>query len=120
MSNKHQENHEFLNNQDEALNSNNEASIGGASASASTSAYGGTGGNGGTGGAGGQALNITYVDNYSMFMFMYSILLLLMDGKTNESREVAADKLLPLLKSVMDEQREYRQAFLEAIQTMKP
>ncbi|MEH7121547.1 hypothetical protein V7128_29780 [Neobacillus vireti] len=66
--------------------------------------------NAGPGDAGGQALSITYVDNYSMLTFMYTLILLLIDEE-NERQRAAADKVLPLLESIMEEQKMYRQYF---------
>lgn len=94
----------------------------GATASASTTATGGVGGNGGAGGAGGaggQAINITYVDNYSIFMLLYTLILMLIDDKNSDRQSVTANQILPLLNSIMEEQKEYREAFLETLQSLR-
>lgn len=72
------------------------------------------------GGLGGQAYNLTYVDNYSTLMLVYSFLNLLGSQAGQEaSLANAASELTPLLKSVMEEEKRYRQAFLEAVQSLK-
>ncbi|MET3289943.1 UNVERIFIED_CONTAM: hypothetical protein ABID98_002513 [Brevibacillus sp. OAP136] len=69
------------------------------------------------GGLGGQAYNLTYVDNYSTLMLVYSFLALLGNQGANLSQ--AASELTPLLKSVMEEEKRYRQAFLDAVESLK-
>lgn len=73
------------------------------------------------GGLGGQAYNLTYVDNYSTLMLVYSFLALLgqQAGQEGANLASAANELAPLLKSVMEEERQYRQAFLEAVQALR-
>lgn len=83
-------------------------------ASAVVRATGGTGGSGGSGGHGGNAFNITYVDNYSILALMSTLIPLL----TKSDDKVSQDSLL-LLKSLMDEQKEYRQEFLEVIKSLR-
>jgi|GEM_PF-6545712 len=65
---------------------------------------------GGGGGTGGKA--ITYVDNYSALMLMY--MYLLNSGKQlHEQRE----SLLPLLESVINQEKEFRSQVLEAMKS---
>ncbi|MED3899857.1 hypothetical protein [Priestia megaterium] len=83
-------------------------------ASAVVRATGGAGGAGGAGGLGGNAYNITYVDNYSILALMSTFIPLL----TNSEDKISKDSLL-LLKSMMEEQKEYRHEFLEIIRSLK-
>jgi len=72
------------------------------------------------GGLGGQAYNLTYVDNYSTLMLVYSFLALL-GNQSGQGTGLAnaANELTPLLKSVLEEEKQYRQAFLEAVESLK-
>ncbi|MCM3342750.1 hypothetical protein M3650_30035 [Paenibacillus sp. MER TA 81-3] len=89
----------------------------GANATSSAIGQGGVGGAGGAGGTGGQALNITYVDNYSIITMLYTIILMLADGTSNQRAKMAS--LLPMLHSIMEEQKEYRQTLLETLQSVQ-
>ncbi|MCE5170869.1 hypothetical protein LQV63_16315 [Paenibacillus profundus] len=89
----------------------------GANANSSAIAHGGVGGTGGAGGTGGQALNITYVDNYSIITMLYTLILMLADGTSNQKAKI--DFFLPMLHSIMEEQKEYRQTLLETLQSVK-
>ncbi|MGO0060681.1 hypothetical protein ACTID9_11835 [Brevibacillus fluminis] len=72
------------------------------------------------GGLGGQAYNLTYVDNYSTLMLVYSFLSLLgSQAGQGANLSQAASELTPLLKSVMEEEKKYRQAFLDAVESLK-
>ncbi|WP_019420238.1 hypothetical protein [Paenibacillus sp. OSY-SE] len=95
---------------------NPESSVG-ANANSSAIAHGGVGGTGGAGGTGGQALNITYVDNYSIITMLYTLILMLADGTSNQKAKI--DSFLPMLHSIMEEQKEYRQTLLETLQSVK-
>lgn len=89
----------------------------GANATSSAIGHGGVGGAGGAGGTGGQALNITYVDNYSIITMLYTVILMLADGTSNQKANI--DALLPMLHSIMEEQKEYRQTLLETLQSVQ-
>ncbi len=69
------------------------------------------------GGLGGRAINLTYVDNYSTLMLVYTFLNTLAKG--NSGLDEAAKALTPLLQSAMAEERQYREAFLEAVKSLK-
>ncbi|MGE8205263.1 hypothetical protein ACQKP0_11910 [Heyndrickxia sp. NPDC080065] len=68
------------------------------------------------GGKGGQALNLTYVDNYSTLMLVYTFLLNSLDDKEDSS--LLNQSLLSTLQTVMNEQKQYRDAFLEAVKNL--
>lgn len=70
------------------------------------------------GGTGGQAVNLTYVDNYSTLMLVYTFLQLLASSTPNVGVTNAVYSLTPLLQSVMEEEKKYRQSFLEAVQSL--
>lgn len=65
------------------------------------------------GGRGGHALNLTYVDNYSTLMLVYTFLLNSLDEK--EKMSTLNTSLLSTLQIIINEQQEYRNAFLEAV-----
>jgi hypothetical protein len=117
LNNNNEENLESSN-PEELMTKVNENPVSGPSITSQVNTQGGTGGAGGAGGNGGQAFNITYVDNYSMLTFMYTIILMLIDQE-NEKQKAVADQVLPLLESIMVEQKEYRQSFLETLQALK-
>ncbi|MGE6260160.1 hypothetical protein ACQKCU_20155 [Heyndrickxia sporothermodurans] len=68
------------------------------------------------GGRGGHALNLTYVDNYSTLMLVYTFLLNSLDDK--EDTSTLNKSLLSTLQMVIHEQQQYRNAFLEAVQKL--
>lgn len=68
------------------------------------------------GGRGGHALNLTYVDNYSTLMLVYTFLLNSLDDK--DESNTLNKSLLSTLQMVINEQQQYRQAFLEAIRKL--
>lgn len=84
-----------------------------------SSAYslGGAGGSGGTGGNGGNAINITYVDNYSMVALMYSFMLTFLEERGDKTNE-GFQPLLSILSSMMKEQEQFRKEFISAIEQL--
>jgi hypothetical protein len=74
---------------------------------------------GGAGGAGGQAITLSYTDNYSSLMLVYTFLLNLANGPSmNEGTRTEMNLLLPMLQSAMEEEKKYREAFLSAVQSL--
>ncbi|MDQ0176132.1 hypothetical protein [Bacillus chungangensis] len=70
------------------------------------------------GGKGGRAISLTYVDNYSALLLVYTFLLHLLDhDKNNEKGETALlnESLLSTLQTAMKEQQAYRKSFLDAV-----
>ncbi|MCE4048229.1 MULTISPECIES: hypothetical protein [Bacillaceae] len=69
------------------------------------------------GGNGGSAVSLTYVDNYSSLMLVYTFLLNTIQQSNNRDRETRQlnKSLLTTLETAMKEQQEYRKAFLQAI-----
>lgn len=65
----------------------------------------------------GQAVNITYVDNYSTLLLVYTFLLNSLD-KSEESKTLNKS-LLSALTAAMKEQQEFRKAFLAAVKSLK-
>lgn len=75
--------------------------------------------NGGTGGAGGRAITLSYTDNYSSLMLVYTFLLNLANGTgASDSSKAEMNLLLPMLQSAMEEEKKYREAFLNAVQSL--
>ena len=75
--------------------------------------------NGGAGGAGGQAITLSYTDNYSSLLLVYTFLLNLANGTgTGDSTKAEMNLLLPLFQSAMEEEKKYREAFLNAVQSL--
>lgn len=68
------------------------------------------------GGKGGHAISLTYVDNYSTLMLVYTFLLNSYKGSENKS--ILDHSLLLTLQTVMEEQKQYRQAFLDAVKML--
>ncbi|MFS0634489.1 hypothetical protein AB1K84_01185 [Mesobacillus foraminis] len=71
----------------------------------------------------GQAVNITYVDNYSTLLLVYTFLLNSL-GKSdksdkNEETNSLNKSLLLTLKAAMKEQQEFRKAFLTAVSSLR-
>jgi hypothetical protein len=76
---------------------------------------------GGAGGAGGQAIILSYTDNYSSLMLVYTFLLNLANGtgiSSSEGMKSEMNLLLPLLQSTMEDEKKYREAFLTAVQSL--
>jgi len=69
------------------------------------------------GGNGGSAVSLTYVDNYSTLFLVYTFLLHTINNGEQKSRETKLlnQALLSTLQTAMKEQKEYRQAFLQAV-----
>lgn len=65
----------------------------------------------------GQAVNITYVDNYSTLLLVYTFLLNSLDK--SEDSNTLNKSLLSTLTSAMKEQQEFRKAFLAAVKSLK-
>lgn len=74
-----------------------------------------------TGGTGGRAINLTYVDNYSTLLLVYTFLL-----QTTANQSASSDQtnllnqsLLKTLEMGLNDQKEYRKQFLHAIELLK-
>ena len=68
------------------------------------------------GGKGGHSINLTYIDNYSSLLLIYTFLLhSLQDQKENK---LLNEALLTTLKTSLKEQQEFRSAFLKAVKTV--
>ncbi|MFD1735349.1 hypothetical protein ACFSCX_02110 [Bacillus salitolerans] len=69
------------------------------------------------GGMGGRAINLTYVDNYSSLMLVYTFLLSQMDKKrfNGDANYELNKSLLKVLKQAMDDQKKYQYDFLQAV-----
>lgn len=72
------------------------------------------------GGNGGSAVSLTYVDNYSTLFLVYTFLLHTINSGDNKDKETKLlnKSLLSTLQSAMKEQKEYRKAFLQAVQIL--
>lgn len=68
------------------------------------------------GGKGGQAIGLTYVDNYSSLLLVYTFLLNY--SHNHNGNRILNDALLSTLKTAMKEQQEYRRAFLETVKSL--
>ncbi|NRG44806.1 hypothetical protein [Bacillus sp. CRN 9] len=69
-----------------------------------------------TGGGGGSAVSLTYVDNYSTLLLVYTFLLHSMDkDPKNGSNQILNESLLATLQTAMQEQKQYRKSFLDAV-----
>ncbi|NOU96004.1 hypothetical protein GC093_22675 [Paenibacillus sp. LMG 31456] len=76
---------------------------------------------GGAGGAGGQAITLSYSNNYSSLLLMYTFLLNLANGtgaSTGEGMKAEMNLLLPMLQAAMEDEKKYREAFLTAVQSL--
>ncbi|WP_051620899.1 hypothetical protein [Paenibacillus sp. UNC451MF] len=71
---------------------------------------------GGTGGAGGQAITLSYSNNYSSLLLMYTYLLNL--ANSNDGLRAEMNLLLPILQEAMEDEKKYREAFLTAVQSL--
>lgn len=69
------------------------------------------------GGNGGSAVSLTYVDNYSTLFLVYTFLLHTINSSDHKDRDTKLlnKSLLATLQTAMKEQKEYRQAFLQAV-----
>jgi hypothetical protein len=67
------------------------------------------------GGKGGRAISLTYVDNYSSLMLVYTFLLNTLEREGDEGSFYLNKSLLTVLQQSMEEQQQYRAAFLEAV-----
>ncbi|TCN27827.1 hypothetical protein [Mesobacillus foraminis] len=68
----------------------------------------------------GQAVNITYVDNYSTLLLVYTFLLNSLDRSEKSEETNSLNKsLLLTLKAAMKEQQEFRKAFLTAVNSLR-
>ena len=69
------------------------------------------------GGKGGRAISLTYVDNYSSLLLVYTFLLNLLDRDNNETGDTSLlnESLLSTLQVAMKEQQAYRKSFLDAV-----
>lgn len=69
------------------------------------------------GGKGGRAINLTYVDNYSSLMLVYTFLLSQLDKRKHNGEDSFElnRALLKVLKESMEEQKRYQYAFLDAV-----
>jgi hypothetical protein len=68
------------------------------------------------GGKGGRAINLTYVDNYSSLLLVYTFLLNYLENSPSQKGNYMLNKaLLATLKEAINEQQEYRKAFLDAV-----
>ncbi len=72
------------------------------------------------GGNGGSAVSLTYVDNYSSLVLVYTFLLNTLQHSNNRDRETKQlnKSLLSTLEAAMKDQQEYRKAFLQAINVL--
>lgn len=72
------------------------------------------------GGNGGSAISLTYVDNYSVLLLVYTFLLQTIENSNSKDRDTKYlnKALLSTLQTAMKEQQEYRKAFLQAIQIL--
>lgn len=72
------------------------------------------------GGNGGSAISLTYVDNYSVLFLVYTFLLQSINTGEKQDKETRNlnKALLATLQTAMKEQKEYRKAFLQAVQLM--
>lgn len=72
-----------------------------------------------TGGKGGSAVSLTYVDNYSTLLLVYTFLLnYLENDKRKDSSNLLNAALLSTLETAMQEQKQYRKAFLDAVKQL--
>lgn len=69
------------------------------------------------GGKGGHAINLTYVDNYSSLMLVYTFLLYTTQNSSDKKNQLNT-ALLSTLKKAMEEEKQYREAFLNAVNSL--
>ena len=73
--------------------------------------------NNAAGGKGGHGISLTYVDNYSTLLLVYTFLLNTIKNNRQENSVLNA-ALLSTLETAMEEQQMYRKEFLEAIRIL--
>ncbi|WP_257985167.1 hypothetical protein [Bacillus sp. T33-2] len=72
-----------------------------------------------TGGKGGTAVSLTYVDNYSTLLLVYTFLLTRLDhDRRKQSSYQLNNALLQTLETAMKEQKQYRKAFLNTVKEL--
>lgn len=72
------------------------------------------------GGDGGRAISLTYVDNYSTLLLVYTFLLHFLDSRNADNETKILNKsLLATLNTAMLEQQEYRREFLKAVEFLR-
>ncbi|WP_257391453.1 hypothetical protein [Cytobacillus gottheilii] len=72
------------------------------------------------GGKGGRAISLTYVDNYSTLLLVYTFLLNFLDSRENDDgTKILNQSLLATLNSALIEQQEYRKEFLNAVELLR-
>jgi len=72
------------------------------------------------GGKGGHSISLTYIDNYSTLLLVYTFLLNLLDDDAKKWRKnnQVNQSLLTTLQQAMKEQQEYKKAFLDAVKSL--
>jgi hypothetical protein len=68
------------------------------------------------GGKGGHSISLTYIDNYSSLLLIYTFLLHSL--KNQKENTILNEALLSTLRTSLKEQQEYRTAFLNAVKTL--
>ncbi|MBT2691099.1 hypothetical protein J7I93_23480 [Bacillus sp. ISL-47] len=72
------------------------------------------------GGTGGRAINLTYVDNYSTLLLVYTFLLNFLDKESDDTgTKMLNQSLLSTLNAAIIEQQEYRKEFLKAVDLLR-
>ncbi|GLB59264.1 hypothetical protein [Cytobacillus sp. NCCP-133] len=72
------------------------------------------------GGTGGRAINLTYVDNYSTLLLVYTFLLNFLDKESDDiGTKMLNQSLLSTLNTALAEQQEYRKEFLKAVELLR-
>jgi hypothetical protein len=72
------------------------------------------------GGTGGRAINLTYVDNYSTLLLVYTFLLNFLDKESDDTgTKMLNQSLLSTLNAALVEQQEYRKEFLKAVELLR-
>ncbi|MBP3039511.1 hypothetical protein J9303_08425 [Bacillaceae bacterium Marseille-Q3522] len=71
------------------------------------------------GGKGGHAISLTYVDNYSTLLLVYTFLLHYLEHDQHHQKSAILNQsLLKTLQTAMHEQKMHRQAFLDTVQML--
>ncbi|MBP2240211.1 hypothetical protein J2Z40_000764 [Cytobacillus eiseniae] len=72
------------------------------------------------GGMGGRAINLTYVDNYSTLLLVYTFLLNYLGKEGGEKGMTNLNaSLLSTLNAALIDQQEYRKEFLRAVELLR-
>ncbi|WP_313798600.1 hypothetical protein [Cytobacillus sp.] len=72
------------------------------------------------GGTGGRAINLTYVDNYSTLLLVYTFLLNYLGNDSNQNgSKTLNESLLSTLNAALQDQQEYRKEFLRAVDLLR-